>query len=135
MTEFVLDEPAEFHLENAFRALRYPNNSPGQGIFLSSASLVRLTAYSDSYRAWYIESEHSITGFFIFQADSLICCKSKKQQSASHSPAEAASRAMSTTSCEITWLTALPKDFGCPLSSLLLLYTVIACLICRHHIL
>lgn len=109
LSQFV-SAPTTIHQQAAFRILRYLKNAPGNGIFLSAASIPQLKAYSDSDWATCPETRKSVTGFSIYLGESLVSWKSKKQQTISRSSSEAEYRALAATTCEIQWLTYLLRD-------------------------
>ena len=58
----------------------------------------------------------------VFLGDSLVSWKSKKQATVSRSSAEAEYRALAAIASEITWLTALLKDFEIEVPSTMVFY-------------
>ncbi|RVW51959.1 Retrovirus-related Pol polyprotein from transposon TNT 1-94 [Vitis vinifera] len=121
LSQFI-SRPKLPHLHAAQRILRYLKGNPGMGLFFPNNSELRLMAYTDSDWARCPDSRRSVTGFCVFLGNSLVSWKSKKQHIVSRSSAEAEYRAMANTSCEITWLLALLKDFGIDHSAPALLF-------------
>lgn len=67
-----MSAPTDSHLQAATRVLRYLKNDPGQGLFYSAASQLKLTAYSDADWAACPDFRQSITGYCVFLGDSLV---------------------------------------------------------------
>ncbi|XP_042983400.1 uncharacterized mitochondrial protein AtMg00810-like [Carya illinoinensis] len=118
-----MSNPSTMHLQAAETVLRYVKATPGQGIFLSAASILHLKAYSDSDWGGCLDTRRSVTGFTVFIGDSLISWKSKKQSTVSRSLAESEYRALASTTCELQWLVYLLADFNIVHSQAVLLYT------------
>ena len=104
-----LAHPRLPHLHAAHHLLWYLKSHPRQGLFFSSTSSLKLTAFSDADWASCLDSRKSISGFYVFLGDCLISWKSKKQSTISHSSAKTEYRA---TTSELIWLTQLLQDFG-----------------------
>ena len=51
-----------------------------------------------------------MTNYSVFLGDSLVSCRSNKQEVVSRSSTEAEYMAMATVACEITWVLQLIKD-------------------------
>ena len=100
------------HLQAVYRILKYLKKSPGQDLFLSTESELRLKSYCDANWVACLDTKRSIFGFCIFLGDSLISWKCKKQYVVSRSSVESENRAMATITSEIVWLIALLKTFG-----------------------
>ncbi|KAF5471582.1 hypothetical protein F2P56_008362 [Juglans regia] len=115
--------PSTIHLQAAERVLRYIKSTPGQGIFIFTASPLHLKAYSDSDWGGCLDTRRSVTGFTVFIGDFLISWKSKKQPTVSRSSAESEYRALASTTCEIQWLFYLLADSNVLHSQAALLYT------------
>lgn len=108
-----LAAPRACHLDAAHKVVRYLKYTLGQGILLSASSSLTLTAYADADWGSCPSTRHSLTGYCVTLGNSLVSWKSKKQNSASRSSAEAEYRAMADTCCEVQWLLHLFTDLGC----------------------
>ncbi|OIW12294.1 hypothetical protein TanjilG_06083 [Lupinus angustifolius] len=121
LVQFVA-KPNATHHNAALRVIRYIKGSPAVGLFFHKTSIVQLKAYSDSDWATCPDTRRSTIGFCIYLGTSLISWKSKKQKTVSRSSCEAEYRAMTITSCEITWLTYLLEDLQFSFNLCALLY-------------
>src|SRR5262249_36884570 len=92
--------------------VRYLKQYPDQGIFFPAANSLQPQAYCDSDWASCPTTRRSLTGYCIFLGSSIVSWKTKKQTTVSKSSTEAEYRSMSSTVCEIQWITYLLKDFG-----------------------
>lgn len=106
--------PRVDHWEAALRVVRYLKGSPGRGILLSSKSDLCLTAYCDSDFGNCPTTRRSLSGYVMFLGGSPISWKTKKQNTVSHSSAEAEYRSMRNALNEILWLKQLLEDLGSP---------------------
>ncbi|XP_050378417.1 uncharacterized mitochondrial protein AtMg00810-like [Argentina anserina] len=107
-----MNQPRKTHWEAPLRVVRYLKGAPGQGLFFSSISDLRLRAYCDFDWAGCPVTRRSTTGYFVFLGYSLVSWKSKHQKTVSLSSTEAEYRPMTCTCCELTWLRCLLKDLG-----------------------
>ncbi|XP_062089625.1 uncharacterized mitochondrial protein AtMg00810-like [Humulus lupulus] len=105
-----LANPRNSHMKAARRVLQYIKGWPGQGIFMSAKSQIRLEAYTNSDWAACPDTRRSTTGFCIFLGESIISWKSKKQHTVSRSSAEAKYRAMANTTCELIWILSVLEE-------------------------
>lgn len=93
--------PRRRHWEAALRVVRYLKSSLSQGVFLSSKSVLSLTAFCDSDWAACPLTRKSLTGYIVMFGRSLISWKTKKQKIVSRSSAEAEYRTMSDAYSEL----------------------------------
>ncbi|XP_039065501.1 uncharacterized mitochondrial protein AtMg00810-like [Hibiscus syriacus] len=107
-----MQTPKKVHYEAAMRVVRYIRKSLGEGILFSNKSRPNLVAFCDSDWAACPMSRRSVTGYCVKLGDSLICWKSKKQNTISRSSAEAEYRCMASTVEELVWLRGLTKELG-----------------------
>ncbi|KAJ4707017.1 Retrovirus-related Pol polyprotein from transposon TNT 1-94 [Melia azedarach] len=117
-----LSAPRTSHLQAAFRVLQYVKKTPGQGLFFPASSTTQLKAFADADWGSCLDTRRSLTGFCIFLGSSLISWKSKKQQVASRSSAEAEYHSMANNTCEIVWLIHLLQELHVKHSGPTLLY-------------
>ncbi|XP_004294137.1 PREDICTED: uncharacterized mitochondrial protein AtMg00810-like [Fragaria vesca subsp. vesca] len=107
-----MHQPRKSHMEAALRVIRYLKGAPGQGLFFSSTSDLKLRAYCDSDWGDCPLTRRSTTGYCVFLGPSLISWKSKRQKTVSLSSAEAEYHVMTGACCELTWLRYLLRDLG-----------------------
>lgn len=85
----------------ALRVVRYLKGSPDQGIFLTSDKDLILTIYCYSDWASCPLTRRSLSAFVVVLGGSSISWKTKKQQTVSHSSAEAEYRSMAASLREV----------------------------------
>lgn len=107
-----MQSPRTDHLEAAIRVVRYLKGTPGQGILLKSDCDLKLHGWCDSDWAGCPLSRRSVSGWFVTLGTSPVSWKSKKQDVASASSAEAEYRGMSKTVRELKWLRQVFLDLG-----------------------
>jgi hypothetical protein len=105
-----LDCPTTLHYKAAHKVLRYLKGCPGTGLFFPRTSDTHLVGFTDADWGGCVDTRRSITGYCFFLGSSLICWKSKKQQTISRSSSEAEYRALASSTCELQWLTYLLRD-------------------------
>lgn len=121
LTQF-MQSPLQPHLDAALRAVRYLKGCPGQGVFLRASNDLLITAFCDSDWVACPLTRRSLSAYFVFLGGSPVSWKTKKQQTVSHSSAEAEYRSMAFTLKEIKWLKELLLSFGVPHSALIRLF-------------
>ena len=112
-----MQQPRPEHMEAALLVVRYLKGTPGQGIMLSSSSMLSLTGWCDSDWAACPITRCSLSGWLVFLGTSPISWKTKKQHTVSRSSAEAEYRSMAALTCELKWLRALLLSLGVSNSS------------------
>ncbi|PNX60021.1 retrovirus-related Pol polyprotein from transposon TNT 1-94, partial [Trifolium pratense] len=105
-----LHNPTVTHYKAACRVIRYLKHNPGRGLLFQRNADLQLLGYSDADWAGCIDTRRSTTGYCFFLGTSLISWKAKKQTTISKSSSEAEYRALSSATCELTWLLYLLKD-------------------------
>ncbi|GJS29152.1 ribonuclease H-like domain-containing protein [Tanacetum coccineum] len=96
-----MHSPLTSNIKIAFKILRYLKSFPGLGIHITKTSRMFLTAYSDTDWAKCVVISKSITGYCVFLNNSLVSCKSKKQNTLSKSSIEAEYRALASVTNEV----------------------------------
>jgi len=109
LSQFV-QAPTTYHHQAAQHILRYIKADPGRGLFFPRDTSLQIKGFSDSDWATCPETRRSITGYCVFLGESLILWKSKKQSTVSRSSSKAEYRALTTTSCEIQWISYILHD-------------------------
>nr|GEV71692.1 ribonuclease H-like domain-containing protein [Tanacetum cinerariifolium] len=92
------------HLKIAFKILRYLKSCPGLGIHIARTSGMFFNAYSDADWVKCIVTRKYVTGYCVFLNNSLVSCKSKKQNTLSKSSTEAEYRALALVTIEVIWI-------------------------------
>ncbi|CAA7062183.1 unnamed protein product [Microthlaspi erraticum] len=107
-----MQAPKLAHWEAAIRVVRYLKGSPGQGIFLHSDPDLTLTVYCDADYDSCPLTRRSLSAFVVMLGGSPVAWKTKKQDTVSHSSAEAEYRAMAVALREIKWFRRVLSDLG-----------------------
>lgn len=107
-----MQAPREAHWAAALRVVRFLKGSPGQGIFLNADKDLSLTVYCDSDWSTCPLTRRSLSAYVVFLGGSPISWKTKKQDTVSHSSAEAEYRSMAAALREIKWMRKLLKGLG-----------------------
>ena len=108
----VMHKPREAHWDAVVRVLKYLKGSPGQGIMLKAVSDLHIRAFCDADWASCPLSRRSLSSYIVLLGDSPVSWKTKKQDTVSHSSAEAEYRAMAAALRELKWLKRLLGDLG-----------------------
>ena len=108
----VMHKPREAHWDAVVRVMRYLKGCPGQGIMLNAASDLRLRIFCDADWAACPNTRRSLSSFITLLGNSPISWKTKKQDTVSHSSAEAEYRSMAAALRELKWLKRLLNDMG-----------------------
>ncbi|XP_047320382.1 uncharacterized mitochondrial protein AtMg00810-like [Impatiens glandulifera] len=109
LSQFI-NKPFKSHFEAAIQVVKYLKGTPSLGLFFSSHTSFKLSAYSDIDWGSCLDSRKSLIGYCIFVGNSLFAWKTKKQQTISRSSAEAEYRNLAVTVYELQWLTYLLID-------------------------
>ncbi|GAU32977.1 hypothetical protein TSUD_358440 [Trifolium subterraneum] len=100
LSQFV-SHPLLPHYQAATRVLRYLKSFPAKGIMFSASSSLKLHGFADSDWARCPDTRKSVTGYCAILGSSLICWKSKKQNTVFRSSTEAEYRALASLTCEL----------------------------------
>ena len=92
-----MHKPYKYHLNIAFRVLRYLKNNPGKGINIQKNDMFDLKAFVDADWAKCRSTRKSVTGFLVYLGGSLISWRSKKQSTISRSSTESEYRGLGVT--------------------------------------
>ncbi|XP_070047032.1 uncharacterized mitochondrial protein AtMg00810-like [Nicotiana tomentosiformis] len=105
-----MQQPKRSHWKAVLRVVRYLKNAPGQGVWLKTGVVTKLSCWCDSDWASCPNTRRSVIGYVIKFGYSLISWISKKQYIVSRSSAEAEYRGMALAVAEVTWLLGLFKE-------------------------
>ncbi|KAM1845504.1 hypothetical protein ACFX13_019802 [Malus domestica] len=105
-----MKEPRKPLLDAVHHLLRYLKGAPGQGLYFPSTGNMSLMGFCDADWARCSITRRSVTGYCIFLGGALISWKTKKQTTVSRPSAESEYRAMTSITCELTWLRYLLHD-------------------------
>lgn len=85
---------------NERRVLRYIKKASGHGLFYPKNNAMQLNVFSDADWASCMETQKSITSFYVFLGSALVSWKAKKQATVSRTSSEAEYRVLASTVCE-----------------------------------
>ncbi|RVW40667.1 Retrovirus-related Pol polyprotein from transposon RE1 [Vitis vinifera] len=105
-----MQEPRKPHLDVVHHLLRYHKGAPKQGLYFPAKGNLLLRGFCDADLAQCSITRRSVIGYCIFLRETLISWKTKKQTTVSRSLAESEYRAMTSITCELTWLKYLLDD-------------------------
>ncbi|EXB96864.1 hypothetical protein L484_016637 [Morus notabilis] len=114
MVSQFMHAPYEEHLEAIYKILRYLKGTPGKGLFFQKSDQRRIEVYTDADWAGSVTDKRSTSRYCTFLWGNLVTWRSKKQNVAARSSAEAEYRAMAQGICEILWLKKVLEDLHEP---------------------
>ena len=117
-----MHDPREPHLAALKRILRYVRGTLELGLHIRASSQLDLVVYSDADWAGCPDTRKSTSGYAVFLGDTLISWSSKRQNTVSHSSAEAEYRAVANAVAEASWLRQLLSELHTPLRHATLVY-------------
>lgn len=107
-----MQEPRLDHWNAALRVVRYLKADPRQGILLRSDDDFQITGWCDSDWATCRLTCRSVTGYFVQLEQSPVSWKTRKQETACRSSAEAEYRAIDFLTQELIWLKKVLHTLG-----------------------
>ncbi|GKC09449.1 ribonuclease H-like domain-containing protein [Tanacetum coccineum] len=111
------------HFLNAMkRVLRYLRGTTDLGLQLFRSTTSQLIAYSDADLAGFLATRRSTYGYCVFLGDNLLTWSSKRQDTLSHSSAEAEYRGVANAVAETSWIHNLLRELHTPLFTATLVY-------------
>jgi histone deacetylase 1/2 len=117
-----MHDPKEEHLTHIKRILRYLKGTIAHGLHLTKSKNLTLTAYLDADWAGCPDTRRSTFGFCVFLGDNLVSWSSKRQQTVSHSSAEAEYRAVAHAVADTIWLRQLLTELHRPIQHATIVY-------------
>ncbi|KAL2228024.1 UNVERIFIED_CONTAM: Retrovirus-related Pol polyprotein from transposon RE2 [Sesamum indicum] len=111
-----LNQPCDSHWKAALHVVRYLKGSPSKGLFFPAAASFNLRAFCDTDWASCLDSRCSLTGYCIFLWDALVSWKTKKQSTISRSTVESEYRSLTSTVCELRWISYILSDLNISVS-------------------
>ena len=105
-----MHSPKEEHMNVVIRILRYLKSSLGKGIMFTKGNNLDIRGYTDAGQAGSIDDRCSTSGYFTFIGGNLVTWRSKKQDIAAKSSAEAKYRGMAKGICELLWLKMMLEE-------------------------
>nr|GEX36683.1 hypothetical protein [Tanacetum cinerariifolium] len=107
LSQFV-SAPKDTHMQAALYLLKYLKGTISKGFFYPVESQLKVTGFWGNC----LMTRRSLMGYCIFLGHSLVSWKTKKQPTVSRSSTEGEYISMTTTTCELLWLSFLLKDLG-----------------------
>nr|GEV19443.1 ribonuclease H-like domain-containing protein [Tanacetum cinerariifolium] len=117
-----MHDPREPHLAALKRILRYIRGTLDFGFHLYSSTTISLVGYTDADWAGCPSTRRSTSGYCVFLGDNLLSWSSKRQQTISHSSAEAKYQGVANVVAETAWLRNLLRELHSSLSAATLVY-------------
>jgi hypothetical protein len=117
-----MHDPREPRLAALKRILRYVRGTLDLGLHLRVSSKSELVVYLHADWAGCPDTRKSISGYAVFLGDNLVSWSSKRQNTVSHSSAEAEYRAIANAVTEASWLRQLLAELHTPLRQATLVY-------------
>lgn len=121
LSQFI-QHPTLQHHQVAQHIVRYIKENLAQGLFFPLDFVIHLKSFSGFDWVSCQKSRMSAISYCIFLGSSLILWKSKKQTTMSRSSSKAKYRALTTTSCEIQWITYMLLDLHIDFDIAIVLY-------------
>ena len=108
----VMHNPRKAHWDAAVRVVRYLKGTPGQGIMFHAEGHLQTQIYCDASWQSCPITRRSLSAYVVHLGGSPVDWKAMKQDTMSHSSAEAEYRAMAEGLKELLWMKRLLADLG-----------------------